>query len=323
MRLGVQYATLGIATLALVACSSAMPDAAAALPSSGQTPTVTPIALGNAADQYPTYADEESGFGVILGTPDLGVGTNRVAFVLTDPLGIVKFPISRVQTYFLADGPDREAEGPIESVNAQYFDFPLGVRGLYVAELELDREGIWRIDVSILDRAGERVGTSFDFPVNGSSISVALGGAAPPSLNRTLSDVDSVAELTTAGEPDLRLYDLSVNKLVTGGRPFVVTFASPAFCTNALCGPQVEVLSALNDQYADQADFVHIDIYDNPHEIRGDLSRAIRNPLLKEWGVGTDEWTFIVDGAGNVAAKFESFASENELQATLQTILKQ
>jgi hypothetical protein len=114
-----------------------------------------------------------------------------------------------------------------------------------------------------------------------------------------------------------------VKNLVTNGRPFVVTFASPAFCTNALCGPQVEVLSALNDRYADQADFVHIDIYDNPHEIRGDLSRAIRNPLLKEWGVETDEWTFIVDGDGNIAAKFESFASESELQAALQTLLKQ
>src|SRR5690606_32440715 len=41
---------------------------------------------------YPTYRDEESGITAILGTPDLGVGTFRVAIALSDPTGLIRFP---------------------------------------------------------------------------------------------------------------------------------------------------------------------------------------------------------------------------------------
>ena len=47
----------------------------------------------------------------------------------------------------------------------------------------------------------------------------------------------------------------------------VVVFASPAFCVNAVCGPQVEVLSELQEVYGDRASFVHVDLYENPEEI--------------------------------------------------------
>ena len=101
----------------------------------------------------------------------------------------------------------------------------------------------------------------------------------------------------------------------------MVTFASPAFCTNALCGPQVEVLSHLRESHSDIAEFVHIDLYENPHEIKGDLSRATRSPALEEWGIVTDEWTFIVDADGKIVARFESFVPEPELEEALLAVL--
>ncbi len=101
----------------------------------------------------------------------------------------------------------------------------------------------------------------------------------------------------------------------------MVVFASPAFCTNALCGPQVEVLSELAARHGERARFLHVDLYENPHEIQGDLDRAVRTPVLEEWGIHTDEWTFIVDGDGLVAARFEAFVTEQELEQALLSLL--
>lgn len=331
---GLLLAAVALAAAAAVACSASAggqsDDTRQAASSSGPEATATPLvieeerSLLESLEQYPSFDDEESGFGVILGTPDLGVGQNRVAFVLTDSdFGIVKFPFSRVETFFLPDGPGGEKDGPIETVNAQFFDFPLRVRGIYVADLNLDRAGTWEIFVTIPDNDGNRIGIRFPFDVADAPASVALGERVPPSANRTISDVDSVFELTTAGKPDPLLYDRSIESLVAEGRPFVVTFASPAFCTNALCGPQVEVLSSVSERHSDIAEFVHIDLYENPREIKGDLSRARRTPILEEWGVQTDEWTFLVNGNGEVVAKFEAFVPEEELEQAVVRFLEQ
>jgi hypothetical protein len=276
-----------------------------------------PRSLLDSLKQYPTYNDEESGFGAILGTPDLGVGLNRVTFVITDnATGIVKTPFTRIETYFTPE--NGVIEGPIETVTALFFDFPLKVRGLYVAELNLDRAGMWEINATVPEPSGNRVGIRFPIEVIPEPKSVALGAKVPPTANGTLKDVASVFELTTASEPDDELYDARIDDLVAAGIPFVVTFASPAFCTNALCGPQVEVLSEVKAEFNEIAKFVHIDLYANPHEIKGDLSRGQRTPILEDWGIHTDEWTFIVNGQGEVVAKFEAFVPREELSAAVQ-----
>jgi hypothetical protein len=325
--------TLLIAALLIfaIACGSDSEPAAPLSASPEATVEITPAeepaeesneprSLLDSLKQYPRYADEESGFGAILGTPDLGVGLNRVAFVMTDDdTGIVKTPFARIETFFTPEGG--LTEGPIQSVTAQFFDFPLKVRGLYVAELDLDRVGMWEINATVPDTTGARVGIRFPLEVAAEAKSVALGAKVPPTANDTLNNVGSVFELTTASQPDNELYDARIDDLVAAGTPFVVTFASPAFCTNALCGPQVEVLSEAKTEFAEIADFVHIDLYQNPHKIKGDLSRGQRTPILEDWGVHTDEWTFIVNGEGEVVAKFEAFVTIEELSAAVEKYL--
>ena len=104
-------------------------------------------------------------------------------------------------------------------------------------------------------------------------------------------------------------------------RPLLVVFASPAFCTNAVCGPQVEIASELREVYGNEVDFMRVDLYSNPQEIQGDLSISKLTPLLREWGLSPQEWTFIVDSDGIVTHRFENFAPKPELiEALDQTI---
>jgi hypothetical protein len=97
--------------------------------------------------------------------------------------------------------------------------------------------------------------------------------------------------------------------------------ASPAFCINAVCGPQVEVLSELEDKYKGRANFIHVDIYDNPQEIQGDLNRGRLSPPVVEWRLPSTEWSFVIDASGIITARFESFATLQEVEDALKPAL--
>ena len=261
--------------------------------------------------------------GAELATPDLGVGDRRWAVVLFDDLGTIRFPVVLANSYFYPEGFDGSAprEGPIEEVRARYHAFPLGTRGIYVTHLEFDRVGDWSVEASIPSPDGNPRVVEVRFPVAEHTESVDIGQRPPASMNRTVDDVESIAELTTGSQHDPELYSRTVAEALNEDRPFVIVFASPAFCTNAVCGPQVEVASSLLEKYGDQASFIHVDLYENPHEIKGDLSVARVSPLLEEWGLVSQEWTFVMNADGTVAARFENFVPEAELEDALQAVL--
>ena len=294
-------------------------DTADAATSDDDGPAPRAMAAGDAGfdSGYPRYVDEEAGLTVVVGTPDLGVGSQRVAFVISDDLGLVKLPIVSVTAQFQDDAE------PGDPVIARYYDFPEGIRGLHVTQLEFDRAGQWILDVSYPLPDGSTGGTSFPVQVAEQTHAPDVGDEAPPSANRTLADVATVYELSTGAEPDPKLYEQTIAEALQEGRPLVVVFASPGFCTNALCGPQAEVLSILRERYSDEANFIHVDLYENPEEIRTQgLDIAIETPLLMEWGLETAEWTFIIDADGIVTHRFEAFVAESELEPALIEVIE-
>ncbi|MBT7078153.1 MAG: hypothetical protein HN926_02135, partial [Chloroflexi bacterium] len=54
----------------------------------------------------------------------------------------------------------------------------------------------------------------------------------------------------------------------------------------------------------------------------GDPSLGIESPIIHEWEFHTEPWTFVVDGDGIVVGRFESFATQNEIEEYLATILR-
>ncbi|MEZ4501800.1 MAG: hypothetical protein R3C39_04175 [Dehalococcoidia bacterium] len=270
---------------------------------------------------YPQYQDGLNDLHTILGTPDLGVGSQRVTFVLSDETGLVRTPAVRVRTYFFADGPRGVAGEPLADTLARFYEFPEGIRGLYSTTLEFDRSGTWGIEAGVAQPNGSLETTLFTFEVAQAPETPAVGELAPRSHNRTSEDTPP-EELTTGVDFDAGLYRLTIDDAIALGRPTVVVFASPGFCTNALCGPQVELVSALRTVYGPEASYVHVELYENPSEIRsGGLEVARRTPVLEEWGLTSDEWTFILDGDGVVRARFEGFAPMAELVPAFEAVL--
>jgi hypothetical protein len=314
----------GLAVVAIVACgSSGNPE----VTSSDSTQTSVqesglPSELSSFAEPEPSWTVISEEINLELATPDLGVGVQRFGVVLSDDFGLIKFPIVKLTANHFPDGYDAEPNAEIESsALARFFLFPFGTRGIHTTDLEFGRSGLWSVSAEIPRADGSAAHVEVRFPVAEKAHSVTVGQPAPASESRTIASSGNIATLTTGSLRDPDLYQHSIAEALERDRPLLIVFASPAFCTNAVCGPQVEIASELQDDYGDKIDFVHVDLYANPHEIQGDLSKARLTPILEEWGLSSQEWTFIVGTDGIVTHRFENFAPKPELIDALDQIV--
>ena len=322
----------GVAAIAVAACStggdgdtaeptavSTSPPAAAAAPAPTAAPEPAAEPTVRPDMEKLNYGPKSAeGLQAILGTGDLGVGTNRFGFVMTSQTGFVTEPTTQLSTRFVAEGGE---EGEVvQQATAHFQPWPYGNRGLYAADLDFDRAGTWQVEIEVVQDGVPAV-AELIVEVGESTSAPDVGEPAIRSVTKTLEDVGSLAELSTGSLQDEDLYRTTLAAAVDSGMPTVVVFASPAFCTNAVCGPQVEVLKELKNLYKEQANFVHVDFYENPHEIQGDLDRARISPAVTEWSLPSIEWTFVIDGDGTVTARFEGFATLSEVEAALKRLL--
>jgi len=300
----------------ILACSSdELPEVAPPdFPQSSVQESGLPDALSSFAELQPQWTVLSDEINLELATPDLGVGVQRFGFVLSDDTGLIKFPVVSLTANHFPNGYDDEPNADISSNGlASFYLFPFGTRGIHSTDLEFDRAGLWSVSADIPRPNGTTERVEVRFTVAELAQSVTVGQSAPASESRTLKSTGDLAKLTTGSQRDAGLYEFSIAEALERDKPFLVVFASPAFCTNAVCGPQVEIASELRETYGDQVDFVHVDLYSNPHEIQGDLSKARLTPILEEWGLTSQEWTFIVDSNGIITHRFENFAPKPEL----------
>ena len=293
------FATLAIAVA--VACSSSA------------TPTAAPQPTSVPAD--PTAITP------VLATTVLEVGEQRIAFLLTTTKGLIKTPTAMVTPVYL-DGEG--AASP--TMEAQFNLWPYGIRGSYSTYANFDRAGRWRLDVQVDNPNGVNE-VQIEVEVLEKSPVPALGSRAILSNSKILADYESIDEITTDYSPDPALYRLTIKDAVKNDLPSVIVFASPAFCTSPTCGPQVDAVSELREKHPDQANYIHVEIYDNPAEIQGNLDRAEISSVADDWGLTAIEdyfnesWTFILDADGQIDDRFEGFATMDELEAALKKVI--
>lgn len=282
---------------------------------------ITALACGNpAAAPSPAPTTVAESLRLAFASSDLAVGSNRVVFgVLDDETGPVRDAEVVVSTFFLT--PTGGQEGPVETVDAVFQAWPVTPRGVFTAELSFDRPGEWGIGAVVTGADGAERKASARVRVKDESATPLIGSAAPRSDSKTLADVEGLEQITTDFEPDAELYGITISEALDTGKPLMVVFSTPAYCQTATCGPQLDVVKELKAEHADAMNFIHIEVYDNPHEIEGDLTRAVISPTAEEWGLPSEPWTFIVDGEGVIRAKFEAFTTREELEAAVLRVM--
>ena len=325
MKIGAA-AVAAVVVLLIVAACSGNGESATPTPAEEQTAPstggVTAVADHPGRPKLPPLVRgpvSPDGLRAILATGDLGVGANRVGFLLTSADGAVALPVAEVSSQYLAGSGG--TTGPAERTTAEYRPWPIGSRGLYTTRLTFDRPGNWAIEIAVRNADGSVRRAQLVFEVGETPVAPSIGSAALKSKSKTINDVESIGELTTGALHDRDFYQVTIAEAVSSGRPTVIVFASPAFCTNAVCGPQLDVLQELKNGYRGQANFVHVDFFDNPAEVQRDLDAARLSPTVKEWNLPGIEWSFVIDRQGAVSDRFEAFATFDELEAALKRVL--
>jgi peroxiredoxin len=134
------------------------------------------------------------------------------------------------------------------------------------------------------------------------------GERAPSLATKTLADVGGdVSRITTYRQPDVRMYQYSLDKALAAGKPIVLEFATPGHCT--VCDEQLQMLKAMLEKYQTQALFLHMDQYQNPQAFRA-------------YGVMGDPWTFVIDKDGIVRHVQPGRMLYQELEIALKAVVK-
>jgi hypothetical protein len=268
----------------------------------------------------------------VMTTSELVVGQNRLAFgllqgdQLVDEAEVIVrvYEIDGRQAHLKAQTRAPYARVEIVEQGKRVHIHPDGkrhvhneasdVRGIYVTQVTFERHGPWGIEV--LARQGDGPVDAIQLAVNviGAACSPAPGTPAPRSHNLIASDVQDLRHIDTSDPPDPRLHQVRIADATAQGKPQVIVFATPKFCTSRVCGPVVDVVRTRIPAYGDRVAFTHQEIWQNfeAHDFF---------PTVVEWGLQTEPWIFVVDGKGIIRAKFEGVTTAREIEAALQQVL--
>lgn len=276
-------------------------SACSAAPSTAQTNPAGPTA--NAAQPVPNTPTPPAGLEVLLANSQLVAGPNRIALgVIRDGRSVKDAQLHLKLFDLTGDQPVARGE-----TDAPYFGDNLGEAGVYVAHATLDKAGRWGIEATLNEPGRAPETRRLGIEVLAKDPAPGIGDNAPRTRNPTLQDVNGDrSRISSAEEDDSILHRISIADAVTNGKPTVILFASPRFCTTRTCGPSHQVVLALARNYADRANFVHVEVYKNFDTL--EVADAMR-----EWNLKTEPWLFFVDKTGKIADKYEGGITSKEI----------
>ena len=306
---------LTCASLALVACGEGEEDAqvedvGASAPAAAEFPS----AKGKTLDDLLAEAEPTNEIVVAPAGQVYEPGTNRFGFgvftVAQDQITDAEVAI------YAAHGATGEAIGPfpaeIDSLETDAAfearttaDDPDSAKAVYVTEIEFDQPGEWRLLAMIRDGDQLLAARMPSAIVDDYSKIPEVGEEAPKISTPTVDEVGDIGEIDTR-DPHDTMHEVNAADTI-GKEPTVLLFATPALCVSRVCGPVVDVAEQVKSELGDDAAFVHMEVFENNNPNDG-----IR-PQLKQYGLQTEPWLFVIDGDGNVSTRIEGAFSVEEL----------
>ena len=268
---------------------------------------------------------------VLLTTSELVVGQNRLAFGLLKDGKLLADARVAVRVYALQDGDARLiTETPARYERLEVIEggkrihiHPDGsrhvhgdatdVQGIYVARVTFPRAGTWGLEILAQSGGGAVEPARLSVSVIADSLTPMAGRPAPRSRNRIASDVSELKQIDSSDPPDPRLHQTRIADAIAQGKPQVIVFATPRYCTSRVCGPVVDVVRTLIPTYGERVVFIHEEIWETG------LQKF--SPTVEEWNLRSEPWIFVVDGAGIIRARFEGVTTGRELEAALRLVL--
>jgi hypothetical protein len=222
-------------------------------------------------------------------------------------------------TYVPAPGTGTGSGGPVLSD-------PADARGVYEADdVTLERPGVWSVEVTadIPEAGAHRLEAAF--PVAAEPTLLVPGDEALRTENLTMSSEDAPPEAIDsraqdgAPVPDPKLHRFTIAEAIQQGRPALVLFATPLYCTSQFCGPTVDGLEALSKAYAEKAVYIHVEIW-------RDFQNSVVNEAAADWLWPdrtkdlTEPWLYLIGADGTVLDRWSPLFDPDEVAAELEAL---
>jgi hypothetical protein len=308
--------------------------------------TAVPVALvlaalaaacGGGGDKFSSTVEvNPESIGVIPVNTEFILGENRFAFGLLSPetgMPIVdanvhlrffelnEGEVFKFETDAISRVPARDA-GIDEQVEHVHVDGTVhthfnagGEVGIYTAVVNFDAPGQWGVEIQV-EKPEEGIDETIlpRFVVTTTATTPPIGFDAPRSENLTVQDVDDITKIDSSANPSEEMHTTTIKEAIEAGRPTLVLFAVPGFCTSRLCGPELEIMRKLYPEWKDRVEFIHVEFYEDPG------TNKVVSKAAQEWGLRTEPWFFLIDSRGKIAAKFEGPTSMDELVEALTEV---
>lgn len=243
----------------------------------------------------------------------LAVGTDRFPIGVSDGSTPITDAAVHVRV-FTSTGGAVTLKG---EADAPYLGDGLEGHGLYVTQFHFDAPGLWQAEIAVRLPDGTQATVEQQFGVRMATQVPMVGQPAPRSHNLTVADVPDVSYIDSGQPPD-DMHAISIADAIAQHRSTLVVFATPAFCTSATCGPQVNAVQALEPAYSSRLTFIHVEVYT---DIKPDPAARTLSPTMTEWNLETEPWVFLINPSGNIAAVFEGPTGTNELKQAVDRLL--
>jgi hypothetical protein len=281
------------------------------------------ILAGCGSTTVPPSASAKPAFLPVAVSSEFGVGDRRVAWGLLDATG-TKSAAAPDRTLSIGyRGPKGETipSAPLTFVWAQE-----GVKGIYVGRANFTSAGQWIADFTSAATGATPATVSFSFPVAERTQVLGPGDPAPSVKTPTLADVGGdVAKVSTDTAPVKRFYETSEADALAAKKPFVLIFATPKFCQQAVCGPTLDKLKPIAAAHPELT-FINVEPYQLKLE-NGSLQPVLdaQNNLVPvdattAFKLQTEPYVFVVGADGSIKASFELVFSPDEIETAIKAV---
>jgi hypothetical protein len=256
---------------------------------------------------------------------ELSVGPNRFLFTFIDANtsapAVTPERTASVTGYPTAKGPSASVSGD----GTFMWSIPDEI-GMFRAPLDFSEAGEWMLEFTTATPAGPTETIPFTVDVKADPSALQVGDMAPSVPTPTLADVGGeVTRISTDTDPDPSFYETSLDEALAAGEPFVLAFATPAFCTSRTCGPMLDVVKAVRPDFPDVT-FINVEPYEL-REVGGGLQPVVNDanqfvPVesARAFGILSEPWVFVIDGSGTIRSSLEGVTDDAELSEAIEAV---
>jgi len=181
-------------------------------------------------------------------------------------------------------------------------------RPIFVATTRFTEPGVWIAEASW---SGKRGFARFQVIDPGSTQVPVPGQPMISTPTPTPDDPKGVNPICTA-DPICPLHDTSLDVALTQHRPLAVLFGTPAFCQSRVCGPVLDVLVSLRDEFADRVHLLHVE---------SQPQATTYAPALSAYHLDFEPILFLADANGTVKSRLDGPYDKQECRQALQALV--